>query len=393
MSASRDVDVAVIGGGVMGCAAARACARRGWSTALFEQHILGNERGSSHGPSRIIRLAYRDPFYIPLAREAFTQWQSLEEEEATAPLITRTGGLDLAHELTVPDLQIRRESMDRAGVSYEELDADGLRSAYPQLRADPGAAALYQDDTAVLAADACVRALADSAARAGAVIRTGERVEAVKADGEGASITTSAGVVRASRVILASGGWIKAQLAALGLPLPLLVTREQVVFLGSRDIDAFRTPQFPVIIHHRQAGKLVSIFPAVGADGVKLMFDCDGEELDPDVGTRDVRPDRAAELGKYATCLMPGMEPQPLKITSCLYTYTPDGDFIVDRCPGNEQIVIVSACSGHGFKFGPVIGRLAAELVEPDPAPLERFVADRPALAAMSPPAPDRRPK
>jgi sarcosine oxidase len=358
---SADFDVAVVGGGVMGCAAALACAERGRRTVLFEQFGLGNLQGSSHGPSRIIRLAYHDPVYIPLAQTSFADWAELESR-TEAELFHRTGGIDLADHPDDDALADRRDAMTAAGVAFSELDAAALRAEYPQFTTREGMTALYQCDTGILAADRCVRALASEASRHGAVLRLDTRVEDVRPDGHGVMLRTAFGSLAADRVILAPGAWAPRLLRSLGLELPLRVTREQVTVLAPSDPPAFAPGRFPIFIHHRGHEPLVSGFPCYGIAGVKLMFDVEGPEIDADHPDRRVNQQRVADMGDYAADLLPGLTREVVDAVSCLYTHTPDGDFIIDLHPEHAQLVVVSACSGHGFKFAPVIGRIAHDL-------------------------------
>jgi sarcosine oxidase len=390
MSAER-FDVAVVGGGVMGCATAMACARAGLSTVLFEQFYPANARGSSHGPSRIIRLAYHDPIYTELARDAFAAWRHLERRSGER-LMQRTGGVDFADDPDNTELQQRAEAMTAANVPFERLDAGGLRGRFPQFHPHPQTAALYQGDTAVLAADRCVQTLAVEARRAGALLLNGERVTALRADGAGVAIESRQRDVLADRAVVAAGGWAPGLLGALGLRLPLRVTREQVAaFAPLRQAD-FAPRRFPIFIHHRGDQPLVSGFPCYGVRGVKLMFDVEGPEVSADDPDRAVNLGRVHDLSEYAARLLPGLSRRVVAATCCLYTYTPDGDFIVDRHPEHPQIVVLAACSGHGFKFGPLLGAMARDLAFGGPSHRahERFSITRAALrAAATQPSPE----
>jgi len=377
-------DVAVVGGGVIGCAAALACAARGLRTTLFEQFEIGHVMGSSHGASRIIRLAYHDPVYIDLARDAYKRWTELAAANGVR-LLVKTGGVDLGA-AGDPALSDRAEAMRARRVPFEWLDADALRDAYPQFKPAPGTAALYQSETGILAADRCLRVIRHAARRHGAVLRERERVLSIEPIGSGVELTTSNGRVRAERVVVAVGGWAPALLAGLGLLLPLRVTREQVTVLAPERREDFAPGRFPVFIHHRGVEPLVSGFPCFGVHGVKLMFDLDGPEIDADADDRGIDPARVADMADYAQTALRGLSRRAIETVACLYTYTPDGDFIVDVHPEHEQIVILSPCSGHGFKFAPVLGDAAAMLATSGQSGLahDRFSIERPALRSST---------
>lgn len=367
-------DVIVVGGGVMGCAAAYALAQRGVRTLLLEAAQVGHEQGSSHGRSRIIRLVYGTEDYIALCRAAYTAWRALERE-AGEVLFYTTGGLDLAPQ-GVATWEKARAAIAAAGVAHEILDTAEIRRRHPQFRLEDGTRAIYQADAGVLHADRCIAALADGARRQGAIVKEGERVGAIQAALGAISVTTGQQIYVAERLILAGGSEMATLLAMIGSSLPLMVSTEQVAYFRPRESALFLAGRFPLFIVHFPDGKLGSGFPLIRDPGLKLMLEhkrapeisLEGRELPPD-------PTRLEMLRQHAVRLLPGLTGEILGTTTCRYTLTPDEDFVLDRYSPDPRIMVASACSGHGFKFGALFGEALADLaMDRMPAiSLERF--------------------
>ncbi len=367
---------------MIGSAVAYAVARRGHAVTLVERFAVGNDRGSSHGPSRIIRLTYQSTDYIALARASLGAWHEVAEA-AGERLIVPCGGVDFGP----PDatyMNEMRSAMRLSGVPYEEVDRDQIVARYPQLTPPDDATGFFQPDYAMLTADRCVASLAAGARAAGAVVREGERVLGVRPSGGGVLVDTDHGTIAGSSVVLAAGSWVGPLLRDLGLALPLAVLREQLAFFEPADRASFAPGRFPLVLQ-RFAGSttLGSIFPLLGSpDGVKMMIDRIGPQIDPDdppCGVDDVIQQRLLEstFGSVR-----GLTGRVNAIVQCRYTMAPDEDFILDRHPEHQQIVVASACSGHGFKFAPVLGDVLADLAtgRQPTWDIARFRLDRPAL-------------
>jgi len=381
--ADYTTDVVVVGGGVMGCAAAYHLAKDGRRVALIEQFALGHDRGSSHGPSRIIRLTYEGADYVRLARAAFDLWRALEAQSGAA-LVQKVGGLDFGP----PDalgLAGMRETMRAAGVPFEELDGAEIMRRYPQFRLPAGTVGFYQADYSMLNADACVAALANEARTHGAQFVAGEPALRIITHPGHVEVRTASHSFRAERVVLTAGSWMGPLLRQLGLDLPLTVKKEQVAFFVPPDPTLFMPDRFPLFIQ-RFAGttSLGTAFPMFAAEGVKAMLDRTGPEVTSEDEDRSLDAAGIERLRAYVAGILPALGNQLGEAVSCRYTMTPDEDFIIDRHPRHPEIVIASPCSGHGFKFGVVIGRILADLAERGRSdyPIERFRLDRPALSS-----------
>lgn len=375
-------DVIVVGGGVMGAAAAYHLAKDGQRVMLLEQFAINHTKGSSHGPSRIIRLAYDGADYVTLARSAYALWHELEAESDQS-LMRKVGGLDFglpnAHALAGI-----RDTYEALDVPYEALDGDEIMRRFPQFNLPAGTIGYYQADYSLLAADLCVATLITEARKHGAQVVEGATVHEVIPDGDGVLVRTDTTTYRAARAILSAGSWMPVLLRQLGLDLPLVVSKELLAYYKAPDPEMFKPGRFPLFIHRfPETTSLGSGFPIFGHPGVKCMIDRTGPVVAPDDPDRSVESAKLDLVRNYMRDLLPSLGEQIIETVTCRYTMTPDEDFIIDRHPSYPQIVIASPCSGHGFKFGVVIGRILADLATQGTTthPIERFRLDRPALS------------
>jgi len=325
----------------------------------------------------MIRLAYGDAAYIPLCRAAYAAWRQLEEESGET-LLTITGGLDLAFG-EVPSWRATQAAMVQARVPHEVLDRDEIKQHFPQFSLPDGAQGLLQSEGGVLHADRCLAQLASSARRHGVVLREGEDVLAITPSAQGIELMTSQGTCSVGRLVTAAGAATAVILRRLGLDLPLTMSKEQVAFFRPKDPVLHGPGRLPIFILHLGGVLLSSGFPHLREEGLKLMIENkrpahDGDDR-PD-------PELVARLEAQVGRILPGLEPKAFGVETCRYTLTPDEDFIIDRHPGHKHIAIVSACSGHGFKFGALFGEAVADLVtnRPPRITLDPFRIDRPAL-------------
>jgi sarcosine oxidase len=273
-----------------------------------------------------------------------------------------------------------RETYEATGVPYEKLDRDEIAARFPQFNLPQSVVGLYQADYSLLAADRCVAALAEQARQDGATLSTGERVLTVRPDGDGVEIATDRRTIRASRVVIAAGSWISPLLRGLGVALPIRVLKEQLAFFRARNREQFVPGRLPLVIHRFPGTtSLGSVFPIYEHEGVKIMIDRIGPEVEPDDPDRTIDQQSLSRLAEYACDLIPDLTGEIIEAVSCRYTMTPDEDFAIDLHPEHPQIVIASACSGHGFKFAVVIGEILADLAisRRTSHPIERFRIDR----------------
>ncbi|KIF79504.1 FAD-dependent oxidoreductase [Streptomyces sp. 150FB] len=362
--------VLIVGGGVMGAAAAWRLAVRGHRVTVLEQFGPGHDRGSSHGSSRIFRLTYADPLYVSLALRALPLWRRLEEETGR-PVLTVTGAVDHGLPSAVGELA---DTLAAAGHPGTVLGPAEAAERWPGLVAD--STVLFHAEGGRLHADAAVAALLAAAAGRGAEIRYGIRVSSLSPSDHGVTAVTDDGrSVTAEAAVVAVGGWAPAVLPELvdGLP-PLRVTQEQPLHFPVPD-----ALDWPAFVHHPGAGFDVpgGVYGLGSADGVKVGFHGVGPLVDPDHRDRTPDPLAAERLAAYVHTWLPGLASAVPEPVTCLYTTTPDHDFVIDR---RGPVTVLAGFSGHGFKFGPAIGELAADLVEGRPGP-GRFALGRAAPA------------
>jgi len=344
-------DTVVIGAGAMGSATAWWLARRGRAVLLVEQFEQGHDRGSSHGGSRIFRYAYPDPAHSRLAVVARPLWTELEDD-AGETLIDVIGALDHGDPALVGPLA---DAMTAAGVPFEALDPEAAQERWPHLRFE--GTVLHQPEAGRCRADAAVAALARRAAHYGAEVRYGVGPARVAVAGDGVRVIVGDEAVEARTVVVTAGAWL-ARTVGREVPLPpLRVTEEQLVYFPPR-VEPKTLTEWPSFIHHTDRFWYGLHTPGLG---IKLGGHHEGDAIDPDHRREELDPDYVAGLVRYAEHWVPGVVPEPDAPSTCLYTTTSDERFLLDR---RGPIVIGSACSGHGFKFAPLIGRLLADLTD-----------------------------
>jgi sarcosine oxidase len=357
----------------MGSATARALGARGVPTLLLEQFGLGHARGSSHGATRIFRLSHPDPGYVRMAVLAGAAWGRLERA-AGEELVVTTGGLDAG-----PAAEDCAPALAECDVEHAWLDAGQIRARFPGIAARPGERMLFQPDSGVCLAGRAVAALQRLAARDGVSIRAHTPVLRVGTEGGRAVLHTPAGEISARVAVVTVGAWAQGLLAGAVDPAPkMTATLQQVRYFAPRG----ESGPWPTLIEWPDARPCWYTVPmAGGAPGVKVAAHVPGPAVDPRDGPfGEIDPGLEQEAAAYVAERLPGLDPAGLGPETCLYTMTADEDFVLDRA---GPVVVGGGCSGHAFKFGPLLGEVLAGLAlgtEP-PAGLERFALRRPALA------------
>jgi sarcosine oxidase len=350
-----DADIVVIGAGIAGVATARALADGRHSVVLLEQFELGHARGSSHGTSRIHRLNYGDERFVRLAQAAGEAWRALEEERGER-LLERVGVIDLG-----PAAPATAKALAVSGVRYETLSADEVAARWP-IRLEPGETAVFQGDGGFLHAARAHAALLDSAFDGGVEVRERTHVEALALARGSVRVGLASGELVARAVVVTAGAWAPRLLAMVGVELPVVPTRETVVYLDLPGADGL-----PPLIDYagvpapgqggvaRPGNSTYSL--AAPGHGLKAGLHHAGPVADPDeVGAVDESV--AAWVARWASTRYADAG-QRLGAETCVYTSTADEGFVLER---HGRVVVGSACSGHGFKFAPVVGRTLAAL-------------------------------
>jgi sarcosine oxidase len=351
---SPDADVAVIGGGVTGVAALRSLSRNGLEAVLLEQFALGHDRGSSHGQSRIFRLAYPDPYYVRLAQQARTGWRQLEVESGEE-LISHTGSLDIGE--TALDVAAALASCD---APYEVLDGRTASVRWP-IALDSDEPALFQPDGGMLRADLAIEALLEGARAGGGKTVDHTTVTGLRDHPDHVSLETAAGPITARAVVVTAGAWGRKLLEPLGIDLATTATRETVSYFRHEDCDELPTVIDYALLPASQTGedgRASYALPAPGV-GLKAGLHRGGPPTDPNE-PGEVDESLVAWTTEWVGRRYPRAEPEPLDSETCIYTNTADQNFVVERY---RRVVVASACSGHGFKFAPALADTIVDLV------------------------------
>jgi sarcosine oxidase len=382
----RDFEYIVLGLGGWGSAAAYWLSRRAGADVLgLEQFELEHTRGESQDHSRIIRLSYHTPGYVELAKHAYRAWAEVERD-AGEQLVLRTGGLDFAPRESAIPLTNYSGSMDAAGVPYEHLDADEIRRRWPQFTVTDDIHGLFQPESGIAMAARGNAAHLRLAREHGATLHDQAPVERLRPVGGEIEVTAGGTTYRCRRLVIAAGAWSNGALTHFGVHLPLRVTKEQVTYFATPHAADFQPDRFPIWIW--MDDPCFYGFPIFGEAGPKAGQDAGGVEVSPD--TRTFEPDQAALertvdfLAKYVPKAL-----GPIIYTkTCLYTLTPDRDFVIDTVPGHPNVV-AGIGGGHGYKFAALIGRILSELAIDGRTEqnIEPFRMDRAILQLENPPA------
>jgi sarcosine oxidase len=380
-----DYDVIVLGLGGIGSGTAYWLAKRGARVLGVEQFELGHARGESHDHSRIIRLSYVTPAYVRLAKEAYAAWGTLEYD-AGERLVFRTGGLDIGPRGGAIPLSGYANAMRACGVEFEELDADGVRKRWPAFTIGDDVHALFQPDGGIVAAQRATAAHQRAARALGATLLEGVTVTSVREAGGEIELCAGGRVYRAGKLAVAAGPWSARVLDWFDVHLPLEVTKEQVIYFKASQLMSFAFGRFPIWIWMDDPSFYG--FPVFGEPGaVKVTQDAGGKPVDPDTRGFDEDTEITARVRAFCERHLPGALGPLHLVKSCLYTLTPDRDFIIDRLPEHPN-VCVAVGAGHAFKFASVIGRILSELALDGTTRSEiaDFAVDRAVLQMESPP-------
>jgi sarcosine oxidase len=351
-------DAIVIGLGAMGSATAYQLARRGQRVLGLEMFQPGHDQGSSHGYHRMIRhSSFRDDGYVPLAARAFALWHEVEAE-AGKRLLETTGEVWLLDPRIKPGYAEASDAMIARGLQVL-LDADELARRFPGFRLQEGMRATYEANAGYIKSEEGIVTQCELARRFGATLHYDEEATGWQADGAGVRVDTKAARYRADRLIITAGPWSAELLGALRFPMQV-----------ERRVNGFFRPQRPDLWSAEQGAPdfLLDVpegsfygMPAVGEIGLKI-----GVSQGPVTTARTIRrtvdPEEIDFFRGVLDSYMPGASGPEVRHLTCMCTYTVDGDFIVDRYPGQGQVVFGCGFSGRGFKFSPVIGEILADL-------------------------------
>jgi sarcosine oxidase len=362
MTGQPRYDAIVVGLGAIGSATLCHLALRGLRVLGIEQFSPGHALGSSHGDSRIIRETYFEhPLYVPLVQRAHHLWRELEERSETS-LMTIGGGLMIGpHDGVVVSGTLR--SATEHELPYELLSSEATREEFPAFCLADDLVAIFDPRAGFLDPEACNRAHLSVAREAGAEARFDEPVRSWAPDGLGVRVTTASGNYLADRLVIAAGAWNVELLRDLGLPLT--IERQSVFWLQPEtDTRSYDSARFPIYAYEYKHGSICYGFPRLPR-GVKASVMHGGEtSRHPDKVRRTIDENEVEPLRAALRPVLPGLAMAPVRESGvCIFTNTPDHDFIVDFHPEHPQVLVSSACSGHGFKFASALGEVQADLL------------------------------
>jgi len=356
---SHNYDIIVLGCGAMGSAALAELARRGVRVLGIEQFPLVHDQGSSHGETRIIRLAYYEhPDYVPLLRRAFQRWYELEQE-CGEQLLTETGMLSMGEPTSELIAGIKRAATEH-GLALEHYSAAEIAHRWPQWQLPESYIGVFENVAGYLRVERCIREQLNVAVQHGARIIGETPVISWQVDGSTITVKTPSETYHAAKLVIAGGAWNSALLA--GLNLPLTVARMVPCWFEVAKPHQFTRQRFPCFIHTSAAGEFYG-FPQIDGQGLKLApHHCAKEVSSPGEINRATHEHDEMELRRFASVWLTEPLGRCLKRSVCMYTLTPDRHFIIDRHPRFENVVFAGGFSGHGFKFASVVGEILADL-------------------------------
>lgn len=355
----QDYDVAVIGLGAMGSSALFHLARRGVKAVGIERFTPGHDRGSSHGESRAIRLGYFEhPSYVPLVKAAYAGWRELERLSGEA-LVTITGIL----EASTPDGRLVAGTLESCllhGLEHELLTAAEVVRRFPAISLPAHYAAIWEPQGGFLHADLANAVHLRLARQAGAAVMTERRVSAIEPGVGGVELRLDGETIRAATVVVAAGPWIGDLVPEL--KPHLFVQRQVLCWYRPKEPDHFALGALPVFAVESE-DDIVYGFPDFAGTGFKCASHLgSGILLHADAARQDAGAADEARTRRFLERFVPEGAGELIGMKTCLYTMTPDEDFVIDLSPADPRIVVASPCSGHGYKFASVIGEILADL-------------------------------
>ena len=350
-------DAIVVGGGVVGVSTAYVLAGRGLSVLLLERYAPVHEHGSSHGDSRMIRFDYEENVYVEMAARAYRAWEDLAKRLGR-PVFRRTGICNLAPagSEVLETLETRLRDCE---LPHERLAGRAFADRFPQLNLPQNSEAIYQPDSAVLFADEVVRSLWDCVLEYGVDALTETEVVSIDPRDDHVEVTASDGRSwSGTRLVLAAGGWTDRWLNALGIDVDLVVTRELLAYFPRAGAVPHEAGAMPNVIDYHTSDPFYCV-PQVRVPGVKAGCHRTGRVVKAD-DPEEVDDTNLASVREFIGRRCPHLSRDPVAVKHCLYTNSADYHFILDCHPDHANVVVAAGFSGHGFKFGPVLGEILA---------------------------------
>ena len=379
----KALDVIVLGLGANGSSALYHLSKTNKKVAGIDRFAPPHSFGSSHGQSRIIRQAYyEDPVYVPFIKEAYQCWNEIERVSGKS-LFLKTGGLMLGSS-GAEVVTGSRLSADTHGIAYEELGYADLKKRFPAFKPTPDTVGILEKEAGILFPETCITTWLEQAKKNGATLHYNEKVLKIIPFKDRVEVLTSRGKYTAGTCILSAGAWMKELVSGMSpeLLLPLTAARQPLYWFTNQNsrLQAGLLPgRMPVYLWEYLPKKMFYGFPDLG-EGIKIAYHHGGAPLLPDELTQDVSSDEREDMKAIVDEYL-NLNAVFHASAVCMYTNTPDGDFIIDHHPDYKNILLASPCSGHGFKFSSVTGRILSELalgekatMDIAPFSLRRFV-------------------
>ncbi|KAK5584104.1 hypothetical protein RB653_005711 [Dictyostelium firmibasis] len=368
-------DCVVVGGGITGSSACYQMAKEGLKVLMLEQFQEAHDRGSSHGDGRIIRLSYPEDTYVRLAKMAYPEWSEIERLSNTK-LIHITGGLDFG----VPNAQPLIDLIDsykRNNIDYQILTKKEAELNFPQFKFHENDLIVFQKDSGVAYASKSIKTIWSLSKRFGAQILDNKKVSRIKVESENliTILCEDQSVYKTKKIVLACGGWVNQLIhnSQLNITLPLEISQETVFYWEPKLNNTIDYTQFsnPVSIYYGESICFYTL-PQIDIRGVKIGYHHGGNVLENMESIKlPYKKENYNKVKEFVGSYMPGLNnDKEYHSVVCHYTNTSDLHFIVDKHPRFSNVIIASPCSGHGFKFGPAIGKLISHLVQNKPSPI-----------------------
>lgn len=368
-------DVIVLGLGANGSSATYHLSKNGVKVLGIDRFTPPHNHGSSHGQSRIIRQAYHEsPMYVPFVKEAYKLWQELEQETGTK-LLMQTGGIVLGNE-NAAVVRGAKLSAEMHNLPCEILNKNEIETRFPALKPAEDTIAVLDTTAGILFPEACIQTYLVEAQKAGAFLCCNEKVLRVVPGKDFVEIITNKNTYQAAKLVVSVGAWLTQLLPELHLPLTI---ERQVLywFTDKRSNPNLRPNSLPIYIWEPSPDQVFYGFPDLG-DGIKTAFHHNGNIIEPDALAQKVSKEEISSMKAVVQTHFKINAALNYAVT-CMYTNTPDGDFIIDLHPQHENIVVASPCSGHGFKFASITGKILCDMATNRPVLLDlsSFSIDR----------------
>ena len=352
-------DIIIIGAGAFGSSAAYHLSKTTKKVLVIDRYSPPHAFGSSHGQTRIIREAYfEDPIYVPMLREAYTLWDKLERESGEK-LFLKTGGLMLGNKESHV-IQGTLNSAQTYNIEHEVLDNQSIKNQFSSFNPDEETMGVYEHNAGILFPEKCIKTTLGLAERNGVELKLNETVLSIQYNANSVEIITDKGSYAAQKCIIAAGPWMNKLIPELNIPLQ--TTRQVLYWYNIDETSKNQTgpEKFPIFIWNTQFGKHFYGFPDIG-NGFKIAFHDKGEICEPDNINRIVSTEEVEEMNHIIHSYFKFKATFKEAVT-CIYTNTPDDHFLIDHHPLSDNVIIASPCSGHGFKFSSVIGKILSDM-------------------------------